>query len=78
MVDRVRICSHCALFGEHKDHTFKSEAQFLDELDAQEDRLNQLDRTQCQLQGTWTEAEWQPLKEKCKNKQRELLDECGL
>lgn len=31
-VDRTRICSHCALFGEHKDHKFKSDAQFSDEL----------------------------------------------
>lgn len=32
LVDRTRICSHCALFGEHKDHNFKSDAQFLEEL----------------------------------------------
>lgn len=42
MVDRRKICSHCALFGEHKDHTFKSEAQFLEELHAQTMKLDAL------------------------------------
>ncbi len=26
MIDRVKICAHCALFGNHKDHSFKAEA----------------------------------------------------
>lgn len=33
MVEKVKICCYCALFGHHKDHTIKSEQQLTSEID---------------------------------------------
>jgi hypothetical protein len=79
MVDRTKICSHCALFGLHKDHTFKSEAQVLEELNAQVVKLDCLQQEQDTLQNTpHQEEEWRKLHEECRGREQELLDELTL
>ena len=76
MVDKVKICSYCALFGQHKDHTFKSEQQLFSEIDKKIKGLLQLEtfyhQVTAKVEG---KKELRNIEEYCHNLKNEALNE---